>query len=92
MPIFIEIQSHNVPIQDLYDEKIESKITKIKFIIICEGYYHNPDVMKSIQVLDKEKELIDYIIEYKKSKNFEFDLFRAKKIVLEKKISVLIIK
>ncbi len=48
--------------------------------------------MKSIQVLDKEKELIDYIIQYKKAKNFEFDIYKAKKIVLEKKISVSNIK
>jgi len=44
--------------------------------------------MKSFAVLLKENELIDFIIDYKKSRNQEYKDFMCKKNILENKIKV----
>ena len=51
---------------DLYPEKTESK-------------YHVPNKMNSLGVLQKEKELCDKIIAYKKKNGIEFDVWEDKK-------------
>ena len=51
---------------DLYPEKTESK-------------YHVPNKMNSLGVLQKEKELCDKIIAYKKKNGMEFDAWEDKK-------------
>ena len=51
---------------DLYPEKTESK-------------YHVPNKMNSLGVLQKEKELCDKIIAYKKKNGLEFDAWEDKK-------------
>ena len=51
---------------DLYPEKTESK-------------YHVPNKMNSLGVLQKEKELCDKIIAYKKKNGMEFDVWEDKK-------------
>lgn len=51
---------------DLYPEKVEN-------------FYHNPSKMKSMGVLGEELKLMDEIIEYKKNKLIDYELFENKK-------------
>ena len=51
---------------DYYPEKVEKK-------------YHNVEKMKSLGVLEKEKEICDLIIEYKKGKGADYDEWEFKK-------------
>jgi hypothetical protein len=44
--------------------------------------------MKSVNVLKKENELVDFIIQYKNGRNEEIKEFLEKKKILEKKIKV----
>jgi len=59
---------------DLYPEKTEQK-------------YHNVEKMTSIGCLEKEKELCDKIIEYKKKKGADYDDWDMKKEDIDAKIS-----
>ena len=53
-------------VNDLYPDKVENK-------------YHSANFMNSLGVLQKEKELCDKIIEYKKKNGAEFDVWEDKK-------------
>ena len=53
-------------VNDLYPDKVENK-------------YHSANKMNSLGVLQKEKELCDKIIEYKKKNGAEFDVWEDKK-------------
>ena len=60
-------------LKDLYPEKTEKK-------------YHNVDKMRSIGVLNEEKELCDKIIEYKKKIGADYDDWELKKDSVKDKI------
>ena len=60
---------------DLYPEKVEKK-------------YHAVEKMVSLGVLTKEKEICDKILEYKKSRNEDFDTWELKKESIDDKIGM----
>ena len=62
-------------LKDLYPEKTEKK-------------YHNVDKMRSIGVLNEEKELCDKIIEYKKKIGADYDDWEIKKDNIKVKIDI----
>ena len=53
----------------------------------AEDIYHNIGKMVSLGVLEKEKELCDKIINYKKVKNEEYNIWETKKEKLDEKIN-----
>lgn len=50
--------------------------------------YHKVDKMKCMGVLKNEIELMDYIIEFNKTKEIDFDDFESKKDMLDVAIGV----
>ena len=60
---------------DIYPEKVEKK-------------YHTVEKMTSLGVLEKEKEICDQIIEYKKKKGEEYDTWEIKKESIKDKIDI----
>ena len=60
---------------DLYPEKVEKK-------------YHAVEKMVSLGVLAKEKDICDKILEYKKSRNEDFDTWELKKESIDDKIGM----
>ena len=74
--------SATIPIQavggenmDLYPEKVENK-------------YHVVGKMVSLGVLEKEKEICNKIIEYKKNRNEDYDTWEIKKESIDDKIGI----
>ena len=61
---------------DLYPEKVEKK-------------YHDVQKMTSLGVLEKEKEICDKIIQYKKKRDEDFDTWDFKKESIDDKISLI---
>lgn len=55
--------------------------------VIVENKYHNLIKYKSAGVLEQEKTILDEIIEYKKSNNFEYDFFDTKKNIIDMEVS-----
>ena len=54
-----------------------------------EDIYHNIGKIDSLGVLEKEKELCDKIINYKKNKNEEYNIWESKKGKIDEKISLI---
>lgn len=52
-----------------------------------EDIYHNIGKIDSLGALEKEKELSDKIIEYKKERNLEYNIWETKKENIDKKIN-----
>ena len=72
----------NIPTQTAGEEKIDLYPEKV------ENKYHTVAKMVSLGVLTKEKEICDKILEYKKSRNEDFDTWELKKESIDDKIGM----
>ena len=73
--------------QNLDEFKINDKENIDLYPITVEDIYHNVGKFVCLGVLEKEKELCDKIIEYKKEKSKEFKKWEVKKDSIDQKIS-----
>ena len=73
--------------EDLDELKIDETENIDLYPNTSEDIYHNLGKIVSLGVLEKEKELCDKIINYKKDKNKEFESWETKKDNIDKKIN-----
>ena len=80
-----EIQNEKKPDIESKQEVIkkETQVTDDKFPPYAEIAFHKQEKMSSMGVIEKEKEIMDEAIEYKKSRNEDHKPFEKKKMFLE---------
>ena len=82
-----EAKNNEEMYQNLDEFKINDKENIDLYPITVEDIYHNVGKFVCLGVLEKEKELCDKIIEYKKEKSKEFKKWEVKKDSIDQKIS-----
>lgn len=86
----VDIDKESQELNDFFHDYEDNTNNIDKYPNTAEDIYHNIGKFVSIGVLDKEKELCDQIIEYKKGKSLDYKNWDIKKEKIEEKKSSIV--
>ena len=86
----VDIDKESQELNDFFHDYEDNTNNIDKYPNTAEDIYHNIGKFVSIGVLDKEKELCDQIIEYKKGKSLDYKNWDIKKDKIEEKKSSIV--
>ena len=83
----LENKSNKIKNTETKKKQKEVPIDKDLYLEITEKMYHNVYKINSLMALENEKEICDKIIEYKKSRGADYELWETKKDDIDERIS-----